>query len=148
LDEDDYYREEITQLLQGKTMSVYALLLTHDKLGVREIQRELRFSSPSLSKHHLNKLLEAGLVTKNPHGEYSISKTVRVGSLTLFVKVGKRLLPRFMFLATLFISMLLAYVILFVNWPLKGQDIMFITLSIIATAIVLFEGQKILLLKP
>jgi DNA-binding transcriptional ArsR family regulator len=148
LDEDDYYREEITQLLQGNTMSVYALLLTHDELGVREIQRELRFSSPSLSQHHLSKLLEAGLVTKNAHGEYSVSKSVRVGSLTLFVKIGKRLLPRFVFLATLFISMLLAYFFLFISWPLEGQDVMFIALTVIATTIVLYEGRKILLLKP
>ena len=146
--EDEYYREEITQLLQGRTMSVYALLLTHDQLGVREIQRALKFSSPSLSQHHLSKLVEAGLVTKNAHGEYSISKSVRVGSLTLFVKIGKRLLPRFVFLATLFITMLIAYLILFVSWPLEGQDILFISLSIIATVTILFEGRKILLLKP
>jgi DNA-binding transcriptional ArsR family regulator len=148
LDNDIYYREEITQLLQGNTMSVYALLLTHDQLGVREIQRELGFSSPSLSQHHLNKLLEAGLVSKNVHGEYSVSKSVRVGSLTLFVKVGKRLLPRFVFLATLFISMLITYIVIFVTLPLKGQDIMFIALSLIATTVILYEGRKILLLKP
>lgn len=146
--DDEHYREEITQLLQGRTMNVYALLLTHDQLGVREIQRALKFSSPSLSQHHLSKLVEAGLVTKNAHGEYSVSKTVRVGSLTLFVKIGKRLLPRFVFLATLFISMLIAYLVLFVSWPLEGQDILFISLSIIATITILFEGRKILLLKP
>lgn len=146
--DDEHYREEITELLQGKTMSVYALLLTHDQLGVREIQRALKFSSPSLSQHHLSKLLEAGLVTKNSHGEYSVSKNVRVGSLTLFVKVGKRLLPRFVFLATVFISMLIAYLILFVSWPLEGQDILFISLSLIATITILHEGRKILLLKP
>jgi hypothetical protein len=146
--DDEYYHEEITQLLQGKTMSVYALLLTHDQLGVREIQRALKFSSPSLSQHHLSKLVDAGLVTKNAHGEYSVSKSVRVGSLTLFVKIGKRLLPRFVFLATLFISMLIAYLILFISWPLEGEDILFISLSIIATITILYEGRKILLLRP
>ncbi|MFW9804623.1 MAG: winged helix-turn-helix domain-containing protein, partial [Candidatus Thorarchaeota archaeon] len=60
--------KDIEELLKGRTMSVYSLLLTRDQMGVREIQRELGFSSPSLSKHHLQKLEAAGLVSKNAHG--------------------------------------------------------------------------------
>ncbi|MFW9847181.1 MAG: winged helix-turn-helix domain-containing protein [Candidatus Thorarchaeota archaeon] len=138
----------IEDLLKGRTMSVYSLLLTRDQMGVREIQRELGFSSPSLSKHHLKKLEEAGLVSKNAHGEYSVAKTVRVGSLTLFVRIGKRFLPRFVFLATLFTGMLVIYLAFFCEWPLRGEDIMFIAMGLIAILMSLYEGYRLLMLKP
>ncbi len=82
-------RALVNKLLKGRTMSVYALLLTHDKLGVREIQRQLNFSSPSLALHHLSKLSELELVDKDNHGDYFVIRTVKVGSLSLFVRIGK-----------------------------------------------------------
>lgn len=138
----------VNRLLKGRTMSVYALLLTHDKLGVRDIQRSLRFSSPSLALHHLTKLVEMDLVEKDPHGEYSVVKIVRVGSLSLFVRIGKRLLPRFLFLATLFSGMLIVYVFFFLSWPPTGADIMFLTLCLIAIAVVVHESRRVWLLSP
>jgi hypothetical protein len=140
--------KDIEELLKGKTMSVYSLLLTRDKMGVREIQRELGLSSPSLSKHHLKKLEAAGLVSKNAHGEYSVTKTVRVGSLTLFVRIGKRFLPRFAFLATLFSGMLVVYLAFFCEWPPRGEDIMFIIMGLTAIVMSLYEGYRLLMLKP
>ncbi|MCK5239771.1 MAG: hypothetical protein KAR33_09505, partial [Candidatus Thorarchaeota archaeon] len=121
-EEDD--RELVNKLLKGRTMSVYALLLTHDKLGVRDIQRSLGFSSPSLALHHLTKLVELGLVEKDNHGDYYVVKMVRVGSLSLFVRLGKRLLPRFLFLVTLFSVMLAIYLVFFLSWPPTGADLM------------------------
>jgi hypothetical protein len=140
--------DEIDKLLKGRTMSVYALLLTREKIGVRDVQRELGFSSPSLALHHLMKLSELGLVDKNPHGEYYVIKTVRAGSLSLFVKIGKRLLPRFLFLATLFTAMLILYILFFMSWPPKGHDIMYLTLSLIAIGLAVYESRKLWLLRP
>ncbi len=142
------YKESVEELLKGRTMSVYSLLLTRNEMGVREIQKELGFSSPSLSKHHLKKLEDAGLVTKNEHGEYSVAKTVRVGSLTLFVRIGKRFLPRFVFLATLLTGMLVIYLGFLCSWPLVAQDIMYIAMSVVAIALSLYEGYRLLMLKP
>ena len=142
------YKESVEDLLKGRTMSVYSLLLTRNEMGVREIQRELGFSSPSLAMHHLKKLEDAGLVTKNEHGEYSVAKTVRVGSLTLFVRIGKRFLPRFVFLATLLTGMLVVYLGFFCSWPLVVQDIMYIAMSAVAIILSLYEGYRLLMLKP
>jgi predicted transcriptional regulator len=80
--------ETVDKLLKGRTMSVYALLLSQGEMGVREVQRELGFSSPSLALHHLTKLTELDLVKKDAHGNYTVSRTVRVGSLSLFFKLG------------------------------------------------------------
>jgi len=129
-------------------MSVYALLLSQGEMGVRDVQRALRFSSPSLALHHLTKLAELDLVRKDVYGNYSISKTVRVGSLSLFIKLGSILLPRFLFLGTLFTAMLIIYSIFFLTWPPTGSDFMYIVLSVIAIIVVFYESRKIWLLKP
>ena len=129
-------------------MSVYALLLSQGEMGVREIQRELGFSSPSLALHHLTKLTELDLVKKDVHGNYSVSKTVRVGSLSLFIKLGSRLLPRFLFLGTLFTAMLVLYLVFFLSWPPTGGDLMFVVVSVIAILVVFYESRRIWLLKP
>ena len=141
-------REVVDKLLKGRTMSVYALLLSQGDMGVREVQRELGFSSPSLALHHLTKLTELDLVKKDSDGIYSVSKTVRVGSLSLFIKLGTRLLPRFVFLGTLFSAMLIVYLLFFLSWPPTGGDLMFLSLSVIAIVLVFYESRKIWLLKP
>ncbi|MHA1864183.1 MAG: helix-turn-helix domain-containing protein [Candidatus Thorarchaeota archaeon] len=145
---NDPDRDTVDKLLKGRTMSVYALLLSQGEMGVREVQRELGFSSPSLALHHLTKLSELNLVKKDAHGIYSVSKTVRVGSLSLFIKFGSRLLPRFLFLGTLFTAMLILYLVFFLSWPPTGGDLMYIVLSAIAIIIVFYESRRIWLLKP
>lgn len=144
----DEYRKSIDDLLKGKTMGVYALLLTHGPMGVRDVQRALGLSSPSLALHHLNKLAEVELVAKDENGVYSVLKQVRVGSLTLFVKIGTRLIPRFIFLITLFSSMLVVYVALLMSWPMKTQDIMYVSMTLIGISVLLYEAWKMWLLKP
>ncbi len=145
---EDEYKERIAELLKGKTMGVYALLVTHGPLGVRDVQRALRFSSPSLALHHLNKLLEAELVSKDAYGVYSVAKQVRVGSLSLFVKMGSRLMPRYFFLLALFSTMLLLYVVFFLSWPPQGKDFMYVALSVTAIVLLLYEARRMWLLKP
>jgi len=117
-------------------------------MGVRDIQRSLGFSSPSLALHHLTKLSELDLVSKDAHGIYSVTRTVRVGSLSLFIKFGTRLLPRFLFLGSLFSAMLAVYLLVFASWPPTGGDVMFITMSLIAILLSFYETRRIWLLKP
>ena len=145
---DDANKDLIHKLLKGRTMSVYALLLQRGEMGVRDVQRSLGFSSPSLALHHLTKLSELELVTKDADGIYGVKKTVRVGSLSLFIKFGTRLLPRFIFLGTLFSAMLVVYFLAFVSWPLTGGDIMFISMAVIAIVLSFYESWRIWLLKP
>ena len=145
---EDTDTDLVNKLLKGRTMSVYALLLQKGEMGVRDVQRALGFSSPSLALHHLTKLSELDLVAEDVDGVYSVKRTVRVGSLSLFIKLGTRLLPRFLFLGTLFSAMLVVYLLIFASWPLTGGDIMFISMSIIAILLSFSETRRIWLLKP
>jgi len=75
-------------------------------VGVREVQRALAFSSPRLAAYHLEKLEEVGLA-ENRLGEYVLTREFRVGVLKHFLRVGKFLLPRHLFYATMFTTFLI-----------------------------------------
>jgi len=100
--------------LKGKTLLVYWYLLqqpTHT-VGVREVQRALGFSSPSIAVHHLEKLQDLGLTQKKGTGEYVLEEEVKIGILRFFTRMGRFLVPRYLFYSVLFSTMLTAYLIL------------------------------------
>jgi hypothetical protein len=99
--------------LKGKTLLVYWYLLqqpTHT-VGVREVQRSLNFSSPSIAVHHLQKLENLGLIEKKGTGGYVLEEEVKVGILRFFIRMGSFLVPRYLFYSVLFTTMLATYLI-------------------------------------
>jgi len=100
--------------LKGKTLLVYWYLLqqpTHS-VGVREVQRALGFSSPSIAVHHLEKLQDLGLIWKKGTGEYVLKSEVKVGILRFFTRMGRFIVPRYLFYSVFFSTMLTAYLTL------------------------------------
>ncbi len=87
--------------LKGNTLRVYVYALKKRKVGVREVQRALLMSNPSLAQYHLNKLKDLGLVAEN-NGEYSIVNEVKVDVMRNFLRVGTLIVPRFIFYAVFF----------------------------------------------
>lgn len=100
--------------LKGKTLLVYWYLVQQPShtVGVREVQRALNFSSPSIAVHHLEKLQDLGLVEKRGTGEYVLEEEVKVGILKFFTHMGRFLVPRYLFYSVLFSTMLIAYLTL------------------------------------
>jgi len=106
----------IESQLKGKTLLVYWYMLrsSGSTVGVRELQRSLGFSSPSIAVHHLEKLRDLGLVDKSSiGGEYFIAQEVKVGLLRFFTRLGRVLVPRYLFYSVLFSTMLTVYLILY-----------------------------------
>ena len=102
--------------LRGRTLRTYLFILKSSKaVGVRELQRALGLSSPSVAYHHLDKLMKIGLIEKDQYGEYTLVKNVNVNVLQAFTQVGKLLVPRFIFYAVFFTTLLLGYVLLFLG---------------------------------
>jgi predicted DNA-binding transcriptional regulator len=99
--------------LKGKTLIVYWYLLRQPEhtVGVREVQRTLGFSSPSIAVHHLEKLQGLGLVHKKVTGEYELEEEVKVGILKLFTHMGRFIVPRYLFYSILFSTMLATYLV-------------------------------------
>ncbi len=80
-------------VLQGKTLQVYRFIIKqHEPARVREIQRSLNFSSPSLAVYHLEKLKEAGLIKEEGAG-YVADKVL----LKNLVRFRSTLIPRYFF---------------------------------------------------
>ncbi len=50
-------RDELISNLTGRTLMIYFVLLNKKSIGVRELQRHLDLSSPSVAKYHLEKLV-------------------------------------------------------------------------------------------
>ena len=87
--------------LKGNTLRVYVYALKKRRVGVREVQRALLMSNPSLAQYHLNKLKDLGLVAEN-NGEYEVVGEVKVDVMRDFLRVGTLIVPRFIFYAVIF----------------------------------------------
>ena len=93
---------------------IYWFMLTKSEpLGVREIQRGLGISSPSVVSHHLERLKGAGIVSVDDYGRYALESKVEVGVMQAFTRVGSFMLPRFSFYAVFLTSSLVMYLLLF-----------------------------------
>ena len=100
--------------LRGRTLQAYLFILKSPKsIGVRELQRALNLSSPSVAYHHLDKLIRMGLIDKDEYGEYRLVKSLGVSVLQAFTQIGKLLVPRFIFYAVFFTTLLVGYVAIF-----------------------------------
>lgn len=102
---------KIESELKGKTLQIYWYMLRApgEHVGVREIQRSLRLSSPSVAAHHLDKLVSLGIVDKTRIGEYYVTQQVKVGLLRFFTRLGRYLVPRYLFYSVFFSTMLIVY---------------------------------------
>jgi predicted DNA-binding transcriptional regulator len=86
------------EVLHGKTLQVYRFIIAkNEPVGVREIQRKLKFSSPSLAKYHIDKLQDEGLI-KEETGGYIADKVI----LKNLVRFRSMLIPRFFFYFLIF----------------------------------------------
>jgi hypothetical protein len=97
--------------LKGNTLRVYWYVMNANKqtVGVREVQRALNFSSPTLALYHLDKLKDLGLVSKES-GEYRLLKEIKVDVLKQFMKLpGQFFVPRFSLYAVLFTALTIYY---------------------------------------
>jgi hypothetical protein len=136
--------EEILESeLKGKTLLVYMYMLKrpNDPVGVRQVQRELGFSSPSVSSYHLGKLQDLGLVNSE-YGDYKLVRDVKVGILRQFIRLGGVMLPRYLFYAVLMTTMLITYLVQRPFYP-SQESITTIVMGLVPNIILWYETNKI-----
>ncbi|NLE04389.1 MAG: ArsR family transcriptional regulator [Crenarchaeota archaeon] len=140
---------QLEYALRGKAWKVYwHLLKTGEPQSVREVQRALRFSSPSVANHHLEQLRELGLVQKQEiGGHYFLVGEVKIGVLKHYVKLGKVLFPRYFFYAAFSTTFFLAYLLLFVR-TLTQDSLFAIIFGAIICSIFWFEAIRIWAMRP
>jgi predicted DNA-binding transcriptional regulator len=140
---------EFEYALRGKDWKVYWLLLKYGRpMSVREVQRTLHFSSPSVAQHHLEQLRELGLVTKQEvGGSYSLVSEVKIGVLRHFVKLGKLLFPRYFFYAVFSTTFYVAYILVLMQ-GLTRENLFILSFGAIVTAIFWYEAARVWSTRP
>ena len=129
--------------VRGTTLRVYwNVFKSEDSVGVREILRACGLASPSTALHHLEKLRELGVVQKDEYGQYRLMEQVKVGTLRLFLKFGRLVLPRYLFYAVFFSASLVLY-ILGSFWYSMSLDAMAVLFGLSASAASIFETVRI-----
>lgn len=139
--------KKIASELKGNTLRAYWALLSSEKgiMGVRELQRKLGFSSPALAAYHLRKLEELGLV-REERGDYRVLRMVKVGILEQFIKLGTFMLPRYVFYATLFTTLLIFFISQLKE--LNFYSVFGLIFGILGTSILWYETIRVWRQKP
>jgi repressor of nif and glnA expression len=131
---------ESKDILRGLTLKVYKFILSNDKpVGIREVQRALNLSSPTLALYHMNKLEETGFIKKELNG-YVADRIV----LENFVRLRRVLIPR-NFFYTVFLVTSLIFLGVFLRPPILTREYVFsLGVLIIAAATSVYETIKAL----
>ena len=140
---------DIEYALRGKAWKVYWYLLKNGKpVSVREVQRALHFSSPSIANHHLEQLRELGLVQKQEvGGHYMLVSEVKIGVLRHFVKLGKLLFPRYFFYALFSTVFYVAYLLVLFD-GFTRDNLFIVSFGAIVCAIFWYEAYRIWGMRP
>jgi predicted DNA-binding transcriptional regulator len=135
--------------LRGKDWKVYWLLLkTGRPMSVREVQKLLHFSSPSVAQHHLEQLRQLGLTRKEEiGGAYCLSSEVKIGVLRHFVKLGKLLFPRYFFYAVFSTTFYIAYLLVLMQ-AFTRENLFILSFGAIVSAIFWYEAARVWSLRP
>lgn len=131
---------ESKDVLRGLTLKVYKFILKSDRpIGIREVQRGLNLSSPTLALYHISKLEEAGLIKKELNG-YVADRIV----LENLVRFRRFLIPR-NFFYTIFLVTSLIFMVVFLRPPILTREYVF-ALGVIsfATAASVYETIRAL----
>lgn len=145
MSKDDLPADKVEDQLKGKTLQVYLYMIRRkEAVGVREVQRDLSFSSPSVANYHIDKLVELALIGQDEHGRYYVIQKVQVGVLQAFVNVGGRAVPRLLFFAAFFTTMLGAYLV--VNY--ETPDVFALGFAVAAAVAFWVETIRVWLKRP
>ena len=139
--------KKIASEMRGNTLRAYWALLNSKGgvIGVRELQRSVGFSSSALAAYHLSKLEDLGLA-ENVRGDYHLIREVRVGVLKQFIRLGTFMLPRYLFYAGMFTSLLIYYATQFE--AISFHSLFALIFGVLGTAILWYETQRIWRQKP
>lgn len=124
-------------VLRGTTLKVYRhLFKLGQPAGIREVQRGLSLSSPSVAEYHLKKLLQSGLV-REEGGGYVVDRAVWDN----MVRIRKTIIPVQAFYVVFFAAALV--VMLFVLRTNLAEGYSFgLAAMFVAFALSLYEMAK------
>ena len=124
--------------MKGTTLRVFWYASSQKTVGVREVQRSLGLSSPSVAVYHLEKLVNLGLAEKNKRNQYFIIKKVDVAELRHYYQIKNWLIPKWTFYATFVTVFFSLYMAVFFR-AFTTTNIFLIVLCLITMGIFWYE---------
>lgn len=131
--------------VKGRTLDIYYYLIKNPGYhGVREIQRELNFSSASMASYHLQRLMEVDTIDKNAQGQYKIkSNPVKLGYLEHQFKFIRFWVPRTVIYSIFALILAITSIILGLIDAKTSTWVLIYTPTMILFAIILiYDGYK------
>lgn len=134
-------RNDVEDVLKGTTLKVYKFVLkSKGPVGIRETQRGLKLSSPTLASYHLEKLREAGLLKQRMQGY----EPNRVFLKTMILLRGM-LIPRYLFYSIFFILSLIVELVIFKPSVLTREYFFAVGVIFVASVAFIYETVQTLL---
>lgn len=136
---DDQNRE-LERRLSGRTLQVYLYLQKKKRAsGIREVQRDLGLSSPSVAEYQVEKLVEMGIAGRDSYGRVFVTRKVKVKAMASYVNFGRFTVPRLAFYASIFTATTALYTIFNFN----SLSVYGVAVPAGAAAIFWFEAWKL-----
>ncbi len=91
-----------SQGIKGNTLRVYLHLVKNGPCELREVQRGVGLSTPSLASYHLGRLVESGYARQDELGRYVATNESSTEILEGYSKIGAAIVPQLFFFTVLF----------------------------------------------
>jgi hypothetical protein len=131
---------ELERRLSGRTLQVYLYLQKKKEAsGIREVQRDLGLSSPSVAEYQVEKLVELGIAGRDSYGRVFVTRKVKVKAMASYVSFGRFTVPRLAFYASIFTAIAALYVV----FNYDSLSVYGVSVPAGAAAIFWFEAWKL-----
>jgi predicted transcriptional regulator len=130
-------QDDMEAVLKGTTWKVYKYILENGPTGIREIQKSLNLSTPSLVLYHLNKLEQGGIIKKDGQGYTAIQVLLHNR-----VRLKKLLIPRYFFYSLFMIAAIMVQTLVFRPRTVSRDYAFSLAIMCIITGFCLYETAR------
>ena len=136
--------------LSDTAMLIYVYIQSHSKddIQLRQIQHAMGFASPSSAFFHLQKLEAAGLILKEPLGNYRVKTRIRVGLVRNFAIIRGVFVPRHLLYASVMTVALILYFTLLVGFLSSPFAVVALLLNAASAGLFWYETWQDWKIKP
>ena len=130
--------KETETVLEGTTRKVFRYIYRQGKpVGIRDVQRALNMSSPSVASYHATKLLNAGLI-REEEGGFTVDRVV----FENMVRVGRTAFPIQSAFATFFLASLALLLTVLRPTQLSSEYVFSVVVAAVASGVSLTGAFK------
>ena len=127
-------------VLKGTTLRVYRCLYrAGTPMGIHDVQRALKLSSPSVAEYHIKKLVRAGLAKEGQNG-YTVDKVV----FENVIRIRRTVIPLQTTFVAFFASALVVLLTILRPASITSTYVFSLIVCVVAIVILLYEALKTL----